>query len=226
MARLNIPARDREGLLKLLKLPAEAFAQFISRLQAHGLTLDLLSQLREAITVPGVSKADADQIVSAVLAISLVRWQRESPLDKLAGDLSETIQLFDPVGGTAESKRRFLTLLKVEPLTIAAKALTIFTDYQRTMHGAKLLTDVRYVFQSDPDEEPYGAVIVHLLKLSYHEDGDHKEFFVAMDDDDVARLKAVLKRAEAKVKTLRRKLDTAGTKYISSSSQKEERGNL
>jgi hypothetical protein len=70
---------------------------------------------------------------------------------------------------------------------------------------------------SSPDEEPYGAVIVHLLKLSYHEDGDHKEFFVALDDADLKHLKEVIERAERKAKTLRGKLKAGATMYLGSS---------
>jgi hypothetical protein len=106
---------------------------------------------------------------------------------------------------------------------LRSKALTIFTDYQRTLHGANILTDMRYVFRSEPEQEPYGAVIAHLLKLSYHEDGGHKEFFVTMDDRDITRLKAVLERAKAKAATLRRKLDVSQTMYLGSTRRQDER---
>jgi hypothetical protein len=225
VARLNIPAGSREGLIKLLTLRAESFDQFIAGLQAQPATLDLPSQVTQTLTIPDVSKADLDQIISAVLSVCLVRWMHNVSLDTLVKDLSEAIQSFNPVGGSDESKQRLLRIMNVEPLAIASKALTIFTDYQRTLHGSKVLSDVRFVFRPEPEQEPYGAVIVHLLKLSYHEDGDHKEFFVAMDDTDVSRLKAVLIRAEKKARTLRRKLDAAQTAYLGATRRNEERGN-
>lgn len=225
MARLNIPARDRDGLTKLLALRADSFDQLVAALQALPATLDLPSLLTERLSVKEVSKTELDQITSAVLSVCLVRWLHDVTLEKFIKDLSEAIVSFNPSGASEESTRRLHTLLNVEPLQVAAKALTIFTDYQRTLYGSKVLTDVRYVFRSNPDEEPYGAVIVHLLKLSYHEDGDHKEFFVAMDGEDVVRLKAVLKRADAKTKTLRSKLDAAQTKYLGSTDQNNKGGN-
>jgi len=225
VARLNIPARNREGLTKLLTLPAESFDQFIAGLQAQSGTLDLPSQVTDTVAIPEVSKADLDQIVSAVLSVCLVRWMQNVSLDTFVKDVSEAIQSFNPLGSSDESKQRILKILNIEPLTIASKALTIFTDYQRTLHASKVLSDVRYVFRSEPEQEPYGAVIVHLLKLTYHEDGDHKEFFVAMDDGDVAHLKTVLKRAEAKAATLRRKLSLAQTAYLGSTQPNKERDN-
>jgi len=225
VARLNIPAGSREGLTKLLTLSPQAFDQFIAGLQAQPGTLDLPSRLPETLTVADVSKTDLDQIVSGVLSISLVRWLNDVSLDTFLKDLSDAIQSFNPVGASDESKRRLLRVMNVEPLRIASKALTIFTDYQRTLHGSKVLSDVRYVFRADPEQEPYGAVIVHLLKLSYHEDGEHREFFVAMDDTDVVRLKAVLRRAQAKATNLRRKLDAAKTTYLGRTDQNKEGGN-
>lgn len=222
MARLNIPERNRDALTRLLTLRADQFDQLIAGLQAQPATLDLPSRLTRTIAIAEVSKADLDQITSAVLSLCLVRWLHNVSLDTFVKDVSEAIQSFNPLGGSDESTRRLRKIFNVEPLTIASKALTIFTDYQRTLHGAKVLTDVRYVFRSEPEQEPYGAVIAHLLKLSYHEDGDHKEFFVAMDGADVTRLKAVLKRAEAKAKTLRRKLDVAQTTYLGSTDENEE----
>ncbi len=91
------------------------------------------------------------------------------------------------------------------------------------MHASKILSDLRYVFKSDPEEEPYGAVIVHLLKLTYHEDTEHKEFFVAMDDGDLRHLKEVIERAEKKARTLRRKLDAAATIFLGAPEQAKEK---
>jgi len=220
LAKLNIPPASREGLTKLLTLRGELFDEFIAGLKAQPATLDLPSRVIQTLSIAEVAKTDLDQIISAVISISLVRWMHDVSLESFVKDLSQAIQSFNPSINTDESKQRLLRVLNVESLTIASKALTIFTDYQRTMHGAKVLSDVRYVFQSRPEDEPYGAVIIHLLKLSYHEEGDHKEFFVAMDDNDVARLKAVLERAEEKAKTLRRKLDLAQTAYLGATRQK------
>ena len=82
------------------------------------------------------------------------------------------------------------------------------------VHGIKILTDVRYVFQTNPEEEPFGAVIVHTLKLSYHENDDHKDFYIAMDDDDLIKIRDVLDRADAKANILASKLENAKISYL------------
>ena len=43
-----------------------------------------------------------------------------------------------------------------------------------------------------------------------------------MDDDDLRHLKEVIKRAEAKARTIKRKLDAAETVYLGAEMTKEE----
>ena len=224
MAKISIPQRNRPGLSKLLTLPSQSFDQFVSSIERHPARLDLSARLPDIINIPDVSKIEIDQIVTAVTSMCIVRWSRDVPTETFVSDISDAIQLFDPIGGAEESKRRLHRLLGIEPLMVSAKALIIFSDYQRTLHTSKVLTDLRYIFRSRPEEDPYGAVIVHLLKLTYHENTEHKECFIAMDDSDLAQLKADLERAEVKARTLRRKLDAAGTAYLGSNVE-PKRGN-
>lgn len=61
---------------------------------------------------------------------------------------------------------------------------------------------MRPVFRQ-PNAKPIGSVINHTLKIEYHEDGDHKDFYVALDAQDLSELKGVLERAETKAISLR-----------------------
>jgi hypothetical protein len=204
VAKISIPQRNRAGLSKLLTLPSHGFEQLVASIQAQTAKIDLPVRLPDIISLPDVSKSELDQIVTAVTSMCVVRWSRDVSIEAFVNDVADAIQLFDPIGSAEESKRRLRRLLSIESLIVSAKALTIFADYQRTLHTSKVLTDLRYVFRAKPEEEPYGAVIVHLLKLTYHEYTEHKEFFVALDDNDLSHLRQVIDRAEAKARTLRR----------------------
>ena len=221
MARITIPQRNRAGLSKLLALPSEAFDKLVSSLASQPPKLDLSVTALDQITISGISKAELDGILSSVVSLSIVRSSRDASLEDFVGDVAEAISDFDSAGQSDDAQRRLKKILGLDSLLISSKALTIFTDYQQTIHTSKILSDLRYVFKTDPNEEPYGAVIVHLLKLTYHEDADHKEFFVAMDDNDLRKLKKVIERAEKKAHTLRRKLDAEKTEYLGASERKE-----
>jgi len=86
-------------------------------------------------------------------------------------------------------------------LGTTSKALDVMTEHERILCGARVITDVRSVF-ADPAEKPTAAVIVHMLKISYHQNREHKDFYVALDSSDVRKLKEILQRAELKAKSL------------------------
>lgn len=98
-------------------------------------------------------------------------------------------------------------------LDITTKAAGVMLDQHRTFYSAKILTDVRPVF----DEEAKlvdAAVIVHNLRIHYGQDGDHKDFYVALDKSDIEELRQALERADAKAKTLEGVLKRSGVSYL------------
>jgi hypothetical protein len=94
-------------------------------------------------------------------------------------------------------------LLNIDTLTTIAKAARLQRDGERLYCEAKILSDIRPVFGAEPTVRPAGAVLIHTLKIGYHEGRDHREFHLALDSDDLEALGAVVRRAQAKDKTLR-----------------------
>ncbi len=76
------------------------------------------------------------------------------------------------------------------------------------------MTDIRPIFGPDPENEPESAVIVHTLKISYHEGRQIKEFFLALDPEQVDELIGVLERASLKSESLKRMLAGTDVSYI------------
>ncbi len=98
-----------------------------------------------------------------------------------------------------------LALLGAEAFTLTAKAQDLQTDDERTFCRARILTDLRPVFGTNIEDGPKGMVIIHLLKLGFHQASErhHDEFYVALDADDLQTLKKVVERAQSKAKILR-----------------------
>jgi len=83
------------------------------------------------------------------------------------------------------------------------------------LREVRILTDVRPVFEpSAPEAAPAGAVIVHTLKISYRGDNSAKDFFVALDSEDVRQLTEQLERARSKAESLKSVLKAAEVPYI------------
>ena len=105
--------------------------------------------------------------------------------------------------------QRLLTLLSFEKsLGVTSKAFDLLTERERILTGTRILTDIRPIF-GRLSERPTAAVIIHNLKLTYHQDGECHEFYVALDNADIKQLKEVLERAELKTQNLQALLKTS-----------------
>ena len=88
------------------------------------------------------------------------------------------------------------------PAKSFAKASVVRTDYERVFLSSRILTDVRPIFH-DIDSLPVTIAISHNLKLTYNHNDEKQDFFVALDDADLAKLIESLRRAQAKSKALK-----------------------
>jgi len=64
--------------------------------------------------------------------------------------------------------------LSLKTLERAAKIEQLKADNQSIFYDAKILTDLRPVFDQ-PREPPIGFILTNMLKIVYHEFGEHKE---------------------------------------------------
>lgn len=215
MPGLFIPNSYRKGLLDLLSLDRSAFDELVSKLKNQP-EADIFKPIRlSGIQIDTFERKAADDILD-VIALLFRVWALagDKATEAFVDDVSEAIATFDPIGQSPDSKQRIQTILNIEPIASLSKARAVLADNQYDFYDAKILTDIRYAFRPDPKAEPYGAVIVHLLKLSYHEEGDHKSFSVALDDTDLKRLREVIDRAEIKATRLRRDLEITQVHYF------------
>jgi hypothetical protein len=212
---LNIPKSYRDGLLALLSMDRAGFDQLLQALESHPET-SITTPLRPLnVEIRGLEKKVTDDIFSVIVSLYRV-WARagDQTSDAFGDDVLQAISEFDPIGQSAEARARIHAVLNIEALASLSKARAVLTDNQYDFYDAKILTDLRYAFRPDPTAEPYGAVIVHILKLSYHEEAEHKSFFVALDSEDLKKLRLALERAEKKEEVLRKHLDMTQIHYF------------
>ena len=223
MAALRVPKSHQPGLAKIIALDDEAMAEFYAALESTGPALvpqELATKL--GAKVARISQDDLQRILRSLIGIHQVRGASFASVPEFAEEVcnavedarSETLKL--PPERREIFKQRIAKLLGYEStLGTTSKALDVMTEHERILCGARVLTDVRSVF-GNPVEKPAAAVIVHMLKLSYHQDGEHKDFYVALDSSDVCKLKEVLHRAGQKAKSLGAALAATGISVLDS----------
>jgi len=172
------------------------------------------TSLEEAVSnaipkVPNLSKSDLRTIIETLLSLYGVRAEREVSLDRFVEEISAAHESSDSgVHSGGEDRQRFqsnlATLLSADVFGLAAKVVDLRTDDERLFCHARILTDLRPVFGPKIEDGPKGMIVVHLLKLGYHDaNGKHSEFYVALDSDDLQSMKKLISRAEEKARSLR-----------------------
>lgn len=159
-------------------------------------------------------------IVGELFRLDVARenWALPAPeFSKLIADaaLAETSEDF-PINtesrGVLES--RLTKIFEVrKSLSLTAKALNIVTDQPHLFYSAKLMTDVRPVFD-ESGKAIDAMVLLHNLRIHYGDGDEHKDFVVTMDARDLKKLRAVLERAEQKAETLKNFWNLSKTLYL------------
>lgn len=165
---------------------------------------ELASNISES--VPSIAQEELAKILDLVYALYHVREFSELNRNSFLKELVESVrENADPEISDEELptvRQRFKDLLSLKTLEFISKAIGLQREQQRIYCEAKIMSDIRSVFGEDVKLKPVAAIITHSLEISYHENGDHKEFYVALDEQDLDALEKVIKRAKTKAQTL------------------------
>jgi hypothetical protein len=209
MRTLSIPPRDRPGFSVLLELPEQAVEDLGQALETAPATFStpVLMEL-VAPRVQSISARNLEPVFDTLLSLYALRAHLETSVETFAEDVCRAIEQGGANGlqlrpETREQFRRHLVrLLSIPALSVGAKSIDVWLEQERVFHDARIITDIRPVFGTDVHASPNAALLVHTLRITYHQDNDLKQFFVAMSQADVTALRAVLDRATEKADSL------------------------
>ncbi len=218
---LRLPTEDHPLLVKFFSLPKASVKSLVKFLQREPPALmreTLAARVSKRIKV---SPRDASQLLSVVTnffsAFRKSGLSIEDFLVEFRKALEETREAELHFEGRRwnEHKSYLVQILKCEKsIGVTSKALSVMTDHARIFRDARILTDLRPVFGSNPNEPPDAAVIVHTLKIEHMVDRENKDFFVALDSLDLDRLDKVIRRAKLKERGLKRSFSRNKTSIL------------
>jgi len=216
MVDLAIPLRFRPGLATLIGLSPQAAKELKGALEKAPPTLSP-RRLLDAVAhqVASVPEGDLSNALETLRSLYSLRAQLDLTVDDCVRSISKAIDSGDYGDLNFETKSRAAfddalhELLAVDSLAREAKALDLLTEHHDVFHAARVVTDIRPVFGSDVSERPEAALILHTLKITYHEGGELQEFFVSLDGPELGALLEVLERAKQKEKSLEALLRSA-----------------
>jgi hypothetical protein len=196
--KLEIPSEERDVLRRWLVEDEPRMKHVLAALAQAQPALARATLAKEVARHTGLDETLAGQLVRALINLSATVWGlAEEDRDKAADIIFQTLQ---PAGGDRTTFDAHLAqVLELPALEITGKAAGVLGDSPQLFCAARTLSEIRPVFR-ERGLEPNAAVIVHQLKLAYHDgpDSDRKELFITMDKEDLTTLRSVIDRAIAK----------------------------
>jgi hypothetical protein len=170
---------------------------------------DLTAVAREAAAM---NADEARSVIASLRSLYLFKASADAAVPDLVTDLINALHV--PDEQKEELTLKLTQLLSVSALDRAYKIEQLKSDYHNVFYDAKILTDLRPVFDK-PDAPPIGATITNTLKIICHEYEDHKELYFSMEPENLAQLKRIVERAELKMSSLRTFLKSSNLPELS-----------
>lgn len=224
---LVVPEQAVLGFAKLADLPGEVFDDLVQRLSRTPIAIDQIGHIRQAIPEQVANSQDRERIAYAISGIHHIYARTPSEPQELAEECTRTalVQGHLKDGEKATALTQYvLRLLSVPELSLGHKASCLMVEHEKVFSSARIMSDVRPVFdEKNFDANKFPAVLInHNLKVEYWESGDLKEFYIALDSEDLRTLSDVVTRAERKSGIIRRLVTGSLTDNVLETSREEE----
>lgn len=218
--RIRIPEEYRSGLVKISEFTEESFRKLLVAIEEEPPALhytEFSGKIARKTSTVGLS--NVRDIIETLISLHGVQtnWSLEIP--ELVELVTQALEREEELGLTSEERdklaKRLILLLELDSLDATSKALDVMLEQEHTLHDVRTLTDVRPVFGHDAETPPTAIMVVHTLKISYHNEGEEvKELYVALSAGEIETLRADLERANQKTESLRQMLEPTGVPYI------------
>jgi len=204
--RLRLTRSHADDLAAVCELGREKLTQIGKTLDAIGLTIRP-SKVEQAIATQ-VDKQTAEVLARVLFGLATLRRRSRAQISELLDGVEESLASIRGNEARVEALRACKSdigqLLASTPVVMTAKALDLAYDFSQVFVGARIITDIRPVFDEPQKDDIVGATIVQTIKMeSVDSEGTAHKISIALDLDDVQQLKdsceeALRKAAAAK----------------------------
>jgi hypothetical protein len=211
--QFSVPETHAESFAYLASFGSDRRRELIERLSKLPVQTYNLLALGDALDEFADEDHPSDQLARAVQGLhnTRERFGKTSEADFVESATRATLRA--KVKADAEQLRPlFVNLLGLRNIGLSVKATRVLMDTERHMHDVSIYTDLRPIFDADGGAIN-ACVLMHTMKLDYS-DGDGKEFFVFLDEDDISALEEALVRAKRKAAALRAFAKSSNVKII------------
>lgn len=219
MNYIRIPDSYKAALIDLASYTNTIFEKILDTLK-NAKASNINSELHKEITDQEISQNSAKKLIDTLISLYIIKSNLNKTVSEITQDILETIEADrTPLDENKIRifKERLSHLLSINSMEICAKATNLRTEYSKIFGSARIITDIRPVFDNlvEHTNQLAGIIITHNLKIEFLESTNQQEFYLALDSDDIDELIETLNRAKHKEKILRNFLSSCDLENIS-----------
>lgn len=213
MAKIKLDKDQEHGFELLLALSEESLILMIDSIEKVGektFPSNLPENLHQDM---GISEEDLRKIISLIFSLHRSKQVSGYSSEKIVDDLLEALTETNNEKLTSEHcKEYLLKVMSIDRVSSTVNALNAAYSREKILLGTEIITDVRPIFEHN---EFTDLLIIHNLKIEYGEPGKPRSaIYLALDRDDLSKLRDSIKNAESREEAIKSKLSSAGVTFI------------
>lgn len=199
MIRIAVPQRHRRALVNLTNLTDDQ----VSELSA---AVSNSSGRESDVRLLFAKVSDSELAFDSIIGMNATRLTHGIPA---AVAMQQALESLDDPG-----EADLVPLLENRTLIRLGKTADLATATERSLHLARVLTDVRPLFDEDANKDVEAALVTQTLQLILLEEGNYTEIFVSVSLEDLRLLGRQVERALIKAQTAQRFVEKSGATIV------------
>ncbi len=211
---VKIPEHHRKAIARVSAVEDSLFASITEALNQQTPCL-LMAEFRTRVRSALASILPGDGTLAEAL-VALAATSSGQDFDpEFLRSVVESVSADEELAEETKNRLRLRldALLRLPFIHVSAKSSILQVAHDRVFNAAKVITDVRPVF-NDPIDTGFVYMVIHHLQIKSVRGGETEITYLSMDDKDLDALEAAVVRAREKAVHLRKTLNSSRIREI------------
>lgn len=225
MNNLKIPPQYNVGIRLIIKTDEPVFNKLLNAITEVHPSVDINNlSLEISPKIEELSINDLQEILRTIRSIYSLRNRENIKNNEIIRGLINAVSTDESFSDLSAEELtvfedRLNELFVIDGcISISSEAITLLQEYEHIFSNSRIVTDVRPIFKTEKKEGIAGALVVHNLRIAYQDASGIKEFYVALDSNDVKNLYEQLSQSLIEADIIQTMLNKANVLYLDQNS--------
>ncbi|MFQ5752361.1 MAG: hypothetical protein ACE5HI_10220 [bacterium] len=215
---LSIPDIHKQGFKYFIKLKDNKRVELIKEIENAPIGLSPIKLAQQISGKLNLEKSKLDAIIPLIFSLFSARQSLGIDVDSFTDGIIEALERTgdEKLKTTKNFRKQLIQLLSIKgSFYFSFKAYNLSAEREKLLTNTNILTDIRPVFGDEQDFNIKCSVIIHNLKIEFFEhNNEHREVYLALDSEDLKKLKDNIIRAEEKEKAIREQFKKTNISFL------------